>query len=451
MLAFWFLLKHTVSKIIYNKADIQWQMYLGLSRAHFLSPTGQCKPFDISADGYCRSEGCGLVVLKTLSRAIEEGDHIYGVIRSSGVNQCGTAKSITHPDAETQASLFSQLINSSRLDPDTISVVEAHGTGTQAGDFAEATSLTSVFSGRSTQNPLHICSVKGNIGHAEAASGVAGLTKLLLMMEKAKIPPQGSFKTMNPRISFLSNENIRVSTALQDWKPTRGYPRRALLNNFGAAGSNVALIVEEAPTSRPKPPLLPVRSHHILNISAKSASALESLRREYADFIVRNPGVSIQDICYTANARRRDHQEYRLSVLGTDLSSILKQLQNDQTPAEAVVLKPTKKVFIFSGQGGAYRGMGAALLHTAPEFWAGITACDAILTRSGFSPVFPFISGSSAAEDSIESMEYDTVVQQCACFALEYSLARFWISLGVIPDLVFGHRYVFLGSYITHS
>ncbi|EEY23691.1 phenolpthiocerol synthesis polyketide synthase ppsA [Verticillium alfalfae VaMs.102] len=220
----------------------------GRISAHFLSPTGQCKPFDAEADGYCRAEGCALVVLKKLSQARAEGDQVYGIIRSIGVNQCGTAKSITHPDYKTQAELFSQTLHRSRLSSASIDVVEAHGTGTQAGDFAEVSSLSSVFKGRPADNPLHLGSVKGNIGHVEAASGIAGLIKLLLMMKHETIPGQGSFQTLNPRLTPLANEhNFVVPNSPRKWTRTKGHPRRALLNNFGAAGSNAALILEEAP------------------------------------------------------------------------------------------------------------------------------------------------------------------------------------------------------------
>ena len=213
-------------------------MYLGLARAHFLSSTGQCKPFDAGADGYCRGEGCGLVVLKKLSRAIEERDHIYGVIRGTGLNQCGTAKSITHPDAGTQAGLFKQVLRSSRTTPDSIDVVEAHGTGTQAGDYAETSSLRTVFGPRPKSNPLYLNSVKGNIGHAEAASGVAGLSKLLLMLENDTITPQASHRQLNSRIEEnMSIGGLVVPTAAVKWARTGNRtPRRALLNNFGAAG-----------------------------------------------------------------------------------------------------------------------------------------------------------------------------------------------------------------------
>ncbi|KAG7122861.1 Orsellinic acid synthase armB like protein [Verticillium longisporum] len=265
-------------------------MYLGLSRAHFLSPTGQCKPFDAEADGYCRAEGCALVVLKKLSQARAEGDQIYGIIRGIGVNQCGTAKSITHPDYKTQAELFSRTLQLSRLSSASIDVVEAHGTGTQAGDFAEVSSLSSVFKGRPADNPLHLGSVKGNIGHVEAASGIAGLIKLLLMMKHETIPRQGSFQTLNPRLTSLANEhNLVVPNSPRKWTRTKGHPRRALLNNFGAAGSNAALILEEAPREA-SPTRVPIsqRSQHLLTMSAKSAKALERLRSDYASFLDKN-------------------------------------------------------------------------------------------------------------------------------------------------------------------
>ncbi|KAG7125496.1 Orsellinic acid synthase armB like protein [Verticillium longisporum] len=278
-------------------------MYLGLSRAHFLSPTGQCKPFDAEADGYCRAEGCALVVLKKLSQARAEGDQIYGIIRGIGVNQCGTAKSITHPDYKTQAELFSRTLQLSRLSSASIDVVEAHGTGTQAGDFAEVSSLSSVFKGRPADNPLHLGSVKGNIGHVEAASGIAGLIKLLLMMKHETIPRQGSFQTLNPRLTSLANEhNLVVPNSPRKWTRTKGHPRRALLNNFGAAGSNAALILEEAPREA-SPTRVPIsqRSQHLLTMSAKSAKALERLRSDYASFLDKNRHCMIQDICYTSS------------------------------------------------------------------------------------------------------------------------------------------------------
>lgn len=418
-------------------------MYLGLSRAHFLSPTGQCKPFDAGADGYCRAEGCGLVVLKKLSQARAEGDHIYGIIRGVGINQCGTAKSITHPDHETQAALFAQTLRLSRLSPGSIDVVEAHGTGTQAGDYAELSSLSAVFSGRSDRNPLHLCSVKGNIGHAEAASGVAGLIKLLLMMKHESIPRQGSFKTLNPRLaSMVAQHNIVVADSPRKWTAAQGRPRRALLNNFGAAGSNAALVLEEAPLDvrRIKAPTAP-RSRHLLTISARSARALEQLKSVYASCLVANADFSIEDICYTASVRRRHYKEFRWSAAVTDMKDLLAQLQRADSAPQRIVSKPSKTVFVFAGQGGAHEGMGSALLRTAPVFRSAVEECDAILRLHGFPVVKSYLDPESAGDTPASVSERDSIlIVQCACFVLQYALTRFLQSLGLTPDLVLGHR-----------
>ncbi|KAL7622053.1 polyketide beta-ketoacyl-synthase [Parahypoxylon ruwenzoriense] len=422
-------------------------MYLGLSRAHFLSPTGQCKPFDAAADGYCRSEGCGLVVLKKLSDAIEEGDHIYGVIRGIGINQCGTAKSITHPDQNTQAALFKQILRSSSIGADTISVVEAHGTGTQAGDYAEISSLNSVFGSRPATNPLHLCAIKGNIGHAEASSGIAGLSKLLLMMQKRKIPPQASFKTLNPRLADQIR-NIVIPTQLLDWKsPSSRYPRRALLNNFGAAGSNAALILEEyAPRTGDDEieELTTARSCHILNLSAKSEQAIALLRDRFISYIQDHPKIRIDDLCYSSDARRQEHARYRLSVTGSDLNQLLNSLRQSKSQTTTFPDENSRKtVFVFSGQGHTRKGMAAEMLSTIPEFRRAVRECDSILSQNGFPIVTPFLSDSSDSE-IFRDMTDETIVTQCALFVLEYALAKTWMQWGVTPHVVLGHS---IGEY----
>ncbi|KAK4205573.1 putative polyketide synthase [Triangularia verruculosa] len=424
-------------------------MHLGLSRAHFLSPTGQCKPFDVSADGYCRAEGAGLVVVKKLSDAIREGDHIHGVIRGIGLNQCGTAKSITHPDAATQAELFTDVLSRSRIDPDSISLVETHGTGTQAGDFAEITSLQSTFGVRAADNPLHISSVKGNIGHAEAASGLAGLTKLLLAMREKKLPPQASFKTLNPRLKSIGEHNIVIPTVLTDWKTKDKTPRRALLNNFGAAGSNAALILEEYTGNTQRPVRASgnkvrkvARSSHILNISAKTPAALEHLREEYLNYIKTYPNVKVEDLCYTATARKRNEgYAHRISVLGSDVQQLEAQLRQEAVTqvANLKAAGQRKTVFVFSGQGGIYAGMGGELLLTSPRFRSAVERCDGILTANGFPAVSSYLLNSESWKT-----ESKPVVEQSACFVIEYALAQMFIHWGLKPDAVVGHS---IGEY----
>jgi acyl transferase domain-containing protein len=456
-------------------------MYTGLARGHFLSTSGQCKPFDSAADGYCRAEGCGLVVLKKLSHALAENDTVYGVIRGIGVNQCGTAISITHPDHETQATLFRQVLETSKIRPESINVVEAHGTGTQAGDAAEVSSVTNVFGVRLAENPLWMGTVKGNIGHAEAASGVAGLLKLLVMMQKKQIPPQASFSQLNPGLAKMMSHNIIVQEKLEDWRPVpSNTPRRAMLNNFGAAGSNAVLILEEhiAPTrrrrmysTRPGSP----RTQHVLNLSAKSEKAIEALRCKYISYITLNPDVPIESLCYSANARRLSHTAYRLSVVGHDLEQLVSRLKEARIKFRIPTEVMRTPIFVFSGQvstlsiifiislfelvigrvrfkatrsytitpmltrlkGNTRAGMGAELYGTAPTFRDAVVECDDILSRNEFPTVAAYISGNS--EPSWVKDQEDIVVQ-CAIFVLEYALARLWMAWGVKPQIVLGHR-----------
>ncbi|KAK8066684.1 Orsellinic acid synthase [Apiospora hydei] len=216
-------------------------MYLGLDRGHFLSSTGGCKPFDASADGYCRAEGCVLFVLKRLSDAVAEGDRIHGVIRGIEMNQSGNAHSITHPHSPTQIDLFQRLLQKTNVDPGSVGVIEAHGTGTQIE------SLRAVFGPQhSTRNPLVISSIKGNIGHCEAASGAAGLAKLLLMMRERTIPVQAGFKNVNPKFADLESSGFIIPRSTTAWTHLHKTPRRAVLNNFGAAGSNTSLLLEDS-------------------------------------------------------------------------------------------------------------------------------------------------------------------------------------------------------------
>lgn len=425
-------------------------MYCGLSRAHFLSPTGQCKPFDESADGYCRSEGCGVVVLKKLSQAVKEGDHIYGVIRGIGVNQCGTAKSITHPDTETQAALLKKVLKSGRIIPGSIDVVEAHGTGTQAGDYAEVSSIQSVFGCRSSENPLYLCSLKGNIGHSEAASGIAGLAKLLMMIEKRRIPPQASFTKLNPRLENLVAGSMIIPTQLEQWNKTSAQsPRRGLLNNFGASGSNAALVVEEytRPATRTRSAQLsslpPGRSHHVLTLSAKTEQALDMLRLSYISYIIKDPHVCIDDLCYTASSRRQEeHSPYRSSLIASSSGELLERLRQPfNSDSTLQPYRQRKTVFVFSGQGNIHKGMGADLLFTIQQFRDIVDKCDMVLSENGFPPVTPFLTNSSAVS-SPQDKEDEIIISQCACFVLEYALASLWIKWGVTPDIVIGHRQV---------
>ena len=242
-------------------------MSSGLSRGSFLSPTGPCKTFDNDADGYCRGEGVGTVILKRLDDALAEGDNIQGVIKSAATNHSAYASSITHPHAGAQQSLMRQVLRDAHLEADDIDYVEMHGTGTQAGDATEFTSVTNVLSGRSRNNPLHVGAIKANVGHAEAvrlacspftldrctniaqAAGINSLTKVLLMMRNNAIPPHVGIKgRINEKFPPLEEVNVCINRDLAPFNSQLGRngKRRVLLNNFNATVSSVPILNRRA-------------------------------------------------------------------------------------------------------------------------------------------------------------------------------------------------------------
>ncbi|KAI0827185.1 ketoacyl-synt-domain-containing protein [Trametes gibbosa] len=409
-------------------------MYIGLARGHFLSETGQCRPWDASADGYCRSEGCGLFVLKRLEDALSENDNILGVIRGTGVNQSGNAHSITHPHVPTLTALLQNLVASAGVGSLDISVAECHGTGTQAGDPAELEALRKVFAvGRTRDNPLHITSIKGNIGHAEAASGAASLAKLILMLRHQTIPRHISFSKLNPRIPDLSIDNLSIDTASTVWACAGGKRRVALLTNFGASGSNSALILEEhVPLARTEASAGAL----VVGLSCKSRAAAEERRKTYLSSLEEtvHDDTSLQDFAYSATARRQLH-EYRIAASGTSKQELLVNLRT----AQILKTQPSANViFVFSGQGSQYSGMGRDLYLNVPLFARLVKECHRKLVSMGAPGILDVFAGAaSAREDSLVSF----ASSQAALFVLEYALARMWISWGVHPCAVIGHSF----------
>jgi len=418
-------------------------MMLGLDRAHFLSSTGQCKAFDASADGYSRSEGCGVFVLKRLSDAVAENDNVLGVIRGIEVNQSGLAHSITHPHAPTQATLFRSLLKNTGIEANRVSVIEAHGTGTQAGDPNELESIRSIFAvKRESENPLHITSVKANIGHLEAASGSAGLAKLLLMLKNRTIPRVVSLKNLNPLIAPLASDNTIIDTTQTEWKSFEGQVRMAMLNNFGAAGSNTALLLEEFCAADRRKPHAGLA--YVFGLSAKTDSSLDELRKRYIDWLKGPESTSnLADIAYTMTARRSVY-EYRIAVQACTKEELLEKLSK----ASPVHVQGTsgKVVFVFSGQGSQYLGMGKVLYETSSVFRNYIDECHRFLVSWGFPGVTQILLAGEGGSGLTKLEEFE--VYQAAIFSLEYALAKLWMSWGLTPAAVVGHRYAFFTTYI---
>lgn len=294
--------------------------YAGLSAGHFLSPTGGCKTFDADADGYCRAEAVASVVIKRLDAAEADNDNILGVILSVATNYSAHAISITHPHDLSQKRLFNKVLDEAGIQPFDVDYVEMHGTGTQAGDACEMESVTSVFAPASSRrhSPLWINAIKANVGHGEAASGVTSLVKALLVLREGVLPPHiGIQNRLNRNFPNLSERNVNIpleKTSLPS-KGITGNKRRILINNFGAAGGNAAMIVEEAPVqSKGYLAMKDDRADHVINITAKSAVSLRRNVQNFLKYLESNPTVSLSDLSYTTTARRMQHR-HRLSCV----------------------------------------------------------------------------------------------------------------------------------------
>jgi acyl transferase domain-containing protein len=435
---------------------------VALSKAKMLAADGRCKTFDAAADGYGRGEGCGVVVLKRLSDALEAGDRIWALIRSSAVNQDGPSSGLTVPNGLAQQKLIREALDKASLTPSQVSYVEAHGTGTSLGDPIEVRALASVLAeGRPTDQPIIVGSLKTNIGHLESAAGIAGLIKVVLSLQHGEIPVHLHLQNPNPYIPWAELP-VKVPTERMRW-PEYAERRIAGISSFGVSGTNAHIILEEAPkleakTSSPERPL------HLLTLSAKSEIALQELAQRYANYLHGNPEVNLSDICYTANTGR-NHFDYRLAVSATSPSEMRQTLTAAQPKKIAGKNRP-KVVFLFTGQGAQYVGMGRELFETQPTFRQTLERCDEILRRYQEQPLLSVLYGETASAPLVEASaphggasrrtrtlsEFDgalldqTAYTQPALFALEYSLARLWQSWGIEPSAVIGHS---VGEYVA--
>lgn len=417
----------------------------GLDRGHFLSRTGNCKSFDDGADGYCRGEGVGIVVLKRLADAQAENDPIYACILSAVTNHSAEAESITRPHVGAQQALFSQILGSSGVHPNDISYVEMHGTGTQAGDGREMSSVSSTFAPwppgdpRSRDSDLYVGSVKSNVGHGESVSGVTGLIKILLMMKMNEIPPHCGIKTkINQTFPpDLHERRIQIANKPTPWVRT-DKPRRALVNNFSAAGGNSCILVEDGPGQATESQRQDTRPAHVITLSAKTQTALEANIRSMANFLQTANAVSLPDLAYTSTARRV-HHNFRAAYVGRTIEEMGKTLEADAAKPPAQVRGPPKMVFAFSGQGSNHAGMGKCLYETNATFRMELDRFDAIVQDQGFGPILPYIRGIEEP-----THEASPLTVQLAHVALQMALARLWRSWGIMPAAVVGHS---LGEY----
>lgn len=421
------------------------ELTIGFSKASMLSPDGQCRSFDAKANGFVRSEGAGIVVLKPLSRALADGDQIYAVIRGSAVNSDGKTNGITVPSSLAQEAALREAYRQAGVLPEQIHYIEAHGTGTLVGDPVEALALGNVLGrGRHPDGYCTIGSVKTNIGHLESAAGIAGLIKAALALKYSQIPPSLHFQTPNPQIPF-EELRLRVPQTLEAWPSKNQEPRRAGVNSFGFGGTNAHVVLEEAPENECEINLeskIQNLKTFLLPLSARSPEALQAVAKATYDFLTAASSSSIllSNICYTASLRR-DHHNHRLALVADSKEELAENLQaflvgetRRGVSSGRIQAQSPKLAFVFSGMGPQWWGMGRQLLEEEPVFRKAIERCDELLRQHASWSLWNELT---ATEE--RSRINEPQIAQPAIFAVQVALSALWHSWGIYPEAIVGH------------
>ena len=418
---------------------------IALSRWGMLSPNGQCKTFDAGADGYVRSEGCGVVVLKRFSDAVRDGDRVLALVRGSAVNQDGASSGQTVPNGPAQQALLRQALAASRLQPSDIDYVEAHGTGTALGDPIELDALSQVFSERHGSAPLVLGSVKTNLGHLESGAGIAGFIKTVLSVRYGYIPKHLNFEQLTPHASDGASR-FTIATQGMEW-PSVGRARRAGVSSFGVSGTNAHVVIEQAPAPEPIvwEPDPPVST---LVVSGKTSERIASLAGVLAEWMAgAGASVGLADVAHTLNHHRARHPRFA-TVCARDRAQAVAGLQALAAEQAAVgVVGPHEgpcrpgTVFVYSGQGSQWAGMGRRLLADEPVFSAAVADLEpAFVTEVGFSLQQVLIEGQPLV--GIERI-------QPVLVGIQLALTELWRSYGVTPDAVIGHSMGEVGAAVA--
>lgn len=405
-----------------------------------LSPTGQSRAFDAGADGYLRGEGCGVITLRRLADARAEGDPIIGIVRGSAVGHNGFSSGLTAPNPKAQEQVIRQALQRAGIAPNDVAYLEAHGTGTELGDPIEMQAAAAALAtDRSFENPLLVGSVKTNIGHLEAAAGMAGLIKVLLAFEHHQIPGQLNFETPNPHIPW-SKIPVRILTEPTNWPSSER--RVAGVSAFGMSGTNAHVIVEAATSTADSQVQPQNQRSQLIVLSATNDQALQTLADDYAACIARNDSLDLADIAYTSTVGR-SHFEHRIAMVAANRNEAIEKLKTLARGSElpfvfsGVGRRTPKIAWQFTGQGSQYVGMARELYDSQPVFRDVVDHCDRLLQ--------------SWRNDSLISVMFadearlnDTHWTQPAIFAVQMGLAQMLQSFGLSPDVVWGHS---VGQY----
>jgi acyl transferase domain-containing protein/acyl-CoA synthetase (AMP-forming)/AMP-acid ligase II/NADPH:quinone reductase-like Zn-dependent oxidoreductase/acyl carrier protein/ubiquinone/menaquinone biosynthesis C-methylase UbiE len=414
--------------------------------AGMLAADGRCKTFDAAADGYVRGEGCGVVVLKRLKDAQQDGDRIWAVLLGSAVNQDGRSNGLTAPNGPAQQAVIERALEDAAVCPADIGMIEAHGTGTSLGDPIELNTLArTLLPGRTDAAPCWIGSVKTNFGHLEAAAGIAGLIKTVLALHHRRIPAHRNWQTLNPLIE-LDPARFVIPTETIAW-PSSRLGRLAGVSSFGFGGTNAHIVLGEAPGARTQAEPAVERPLHLLALSAGSPAALQETAARLVAHLRANPLPALADLCFSAAGR--SHLTHRLGVVAGSMPEVIEELSRfaatgavDARMIGAARGNSARGVaFLMTGQGSQYAGMGRVLYETQPVFRATIDRCAAGLASALDVPLQDVLF---AEGDSAAARLNETQYTQPALFALEYALATLWRAWGIEPDWVMGHS---VGEY----
>lgn len=416
------------------------------------SADGRCRPFDAGATGTVWASGGAMVLLKRLSDALADGDHVHAVIRGSAVNNDGADKvGFTAPSVAGQAAVVSTALSVAGVDPRSVSYVEAHGTATHLGDPIEVAALSQAYGrGSGDTGWCGLGSLKSNMGHLSQAAGAAGLIKAALALRHGMIPPSVGYETPNPAIDFRTGP-FYVNATLAKWD-TDGTPRRAGVSSFGIGGTNAHVVLEEPPAPAGVPP---EPSAHLLQVSARTPEALATAVDALAVHLADRPGPDLADVAHTLRAGRREHR-HRTAVVATDSASAVAALRaaKRRPTGEAAPERP-RLAWLFSGQGAQYAGMGAALYRAEPVFRDAVDTCAGLLAPEiGLDLrelLFtdgegPDTEAARAERERADEQLRRTVYTQPALFTIEYALAALWRSWGHSPDAMVGHS---IGEYVA--
>ncbi|KAL4748903.1 hypothetical protein BDW72DRAFT_195345 [Aspergillus terricola var. indicus] len=410
--------------------------FQNLGAASFLSPTGQCKPFDEKGDGYCRSEGIGCVMLKKMSAAVANNDQILGCIAASAVHQNQNCTALVVPNKPSLAPLFKQVISKSGLTPANISLVEAHGTGTAVGDPAEYASIADALDVAARPNPLFLGSVKGHVGHTEAAAGVVSLIKVLMMMNEGFIPPQASHTRLSPRIT-AATDKLRISTSLRPWETEQ---KAALVNSYGASGSNTSMVVLQPPKRHSSPTHQGVTKEGLAQpfwISGTNEAEITAYCARLAEYIRTRPTVRLDDLSFNLSRQCNRTLARQLVFSCRSVSELQTMLSRGASAEGSSKAVPTERpvILCFGGQVSTFVGLNRLVYENVSLLRHYLDECDMAMTKMGLESIYPEIFSTSPVQD--------TVKLQCMLFAMQYSCARCWLDCGVSTRVaaVVGHSF----------